>query len=123
MRDFLALLKLPGLGLVITTQLIARFPAGMYSLGILMLVEHRMGTYTAAGLVLAAFSVGTAVAGPIVSRQLSRFGTTQVLLVTLAISVAAVVALVLAPLPLAGIAAMVLTILTLRGKSKKQRTE
>ena len=102
MRDFLALLKLPGLGLVITTQLIARFPAGMYSLGILMLVEHRMGTYTAAGLVLAAFSVGTAVSGPVVSRQLSRFGTTQVLLVTLAISVAAVVALVLAPLPLAG---------------------
>ena len=104
MRDFLALLKLPGLGLVITTQLIARFPAGMYSLGILMLVEHRMGTYTAAGLVLAAFSVGTAVSGPVVSRQLSRFGTTQVLLVTLAISVAAVVALVLAPLPLAGLA-------------------
>ncbi|MFT3888633.1 MAG: MFS transporter [Arachnia sp.] len=106
MRDFLALLKLPGLGLVIATQLIARFPAGMYSLGILMHVEHRMGTYTAAGLVLAAFSVGTAVAGPIVSRQLSRFGTTRVLLVTLAVSVAAVVALVVAPLPLPGLMAL-----------------
>ena len=55
MRDFLALLKLPGLGLVITTQLIARFPAGMYSLGILMLV-------------LTGLIVGLGTSAPLLSR-------------------------------------------------------
>ena len=57
MRQFADLLKLPGLALVITAQLLARFPAGMYSLGILMHVEHSQGNYTSAGLVLAAFSI------------------------------------------------------------------
>lgn len=100
MRDFAALLRLPGLALVLTAQLIARFPAGMYSLGILMHVERTQGSYTAAGLVLAAFSLGTAAAGPIVSRQLSRFGTVRVMLVTLGLSVASIVVLVAVPMTL-----------------------
>jgi len=99
-RQFADLLKLPGLALVITAQLLARFPAGMYSLGILMHVEHSQGNYTSAGLVLAAFSIGTAVAGPIVSRQLSRFGTMPVLLVTLILAVSSVVILAVVPLSL-----------------------
>lgn len=91
----------PGLARIIASQLAARFPAGMYSLGLLMHVEHAKGNYTSAGLVLAAFSVGMAVAGPIVSRQLSRIGTVPVLLVTLVVSCAAFVALALMPsLPL-----------------------
>lgn len=91
----------PGLARIIASQLAARCPAGMYSLGLLMHVEHAKGNYTSAGLVLAAFSVGMAVAGPIVSRQLSRIGTVPVLLVTLVVSCAAFVALALMPsLPL-----------------------
>lgn len=80
MRDFVALMRIPGLALVIATQLAARFPAGMYSLGLLMHVERTHGSYTAAGLVLAAFSIGMAVAAPVVTRQLSRVGTTRLLL-------------------------------------------
>ena len=89
MRDFAVLMRAPGLALILVTQLAARFPAGMYSLGVLMHVQRTQGSYTAAGLVLAAFSVGMAVAGPVVSRQLSRFGTLPVLLTTLTISVTA----------------------------------
>ncbi|HRA76441.1 MAG TPA: MFS transporter [Propionicimonas sp.] len=89
MRDFAVLMRAPGLALIVATQLAARLPAGMYSLGVLMHVQQTQGSYTAAGLVLAAFSVGMAVAGPLVSRQLSRFGTLPVLLGTLVISVTA----------------------------------
>lgn len=106
MRDFVTLMKIPGLALVIATQLAARFPAGMYSLGLLMHVEHTQGNYTSAGIVLAAFSIGMAIAGPIVSRQLSRFGTMPVLLVTLVISSASFGLLAALHLPLAGQAAL-----------------
>lgn len=106
MRDFVTLMKIPGLALVIATQLAARFPAGMYSLGLLMHVEHTQGNYTSAGIVLAAFSIGMAIAGPIVSRQLSRFGTMPVLLVTLVISSASFGLLATLHLPLAGQAAL-----------------
>ena len=102
MRDFADLMRAPGLARILAAQLAARFPAGMYSLGVLMHVERTQGSYTAAGLVLAAFSVGMAVAGPLVSRQLSRFGTLPVLLTTLIISVTAVVALAIWPVPLPG---------------------
>lgn len=82
-------------------QLAARFPAGMYTLGILLHVERAQGTYTAAGLVLASFSAGMALAGPPVSRLLSRYGTFSVLITTLVISVSAFIALALMPtLPL-----------------------
>nr|WP_277604020.1 MFS transporter [Agrococcus sp. ARC_14] len=81
-------------------QLIARFPAGMYSLGILMHMEHEHGSYTAAGLVLAAFSIGMAVAGPFVSRLMSRFGTLQVLALTTLVSSAALLAMGVLEVPL-----------------------
>ena len=79
-RDFAELMRAPGLGRIIATQLAARFPAGMYSLGLLMHVEHAKGNYTAAGLVLAAFSIGMAVAGPFVASTSPGIGTAPVLL-------------------------------------------
>lgn len=97
MRDFRELMRAPGLGRIIASQLFARFPAGMYSLGLLMHVENAKGNYTEAGLVLAAFSIGMAVAGPIVARQLSRVGTLPVLLSTLLVSCGAIVAVSLFP--------------------------
>ncbi|GEK79666.1 MFS transporter [Agrococcus baldri] len=93
MRTYAEVLRVPGLARIIFAQLIARFPAGMLSLGILMHMEHQHGSYTAAGLVLAAFSIGMAVAGPFVSRLMSRFGTTTVLLVTALVSSAALLAM------------------------------
>ena len=71
----------------------------MFSLGMLMHVEHVQGNYTSAGAVLAAFSVGMAVAGPIITRQLSRFGTLPVLLASLIITTTSLTPLVVFPLP------------------------
>ena len=49
---------------------------------------------------LAAFSVGMAVAGPFVSRLMSRFGTTQVLVVSTLVSVSALFAMANLAVPL-----------------------
>ncbi|MCR8669863.1 MFS transporter [Agrococcus sp. HG114] len=102
MRAYSEVLRVPGLARIILAQLIARFPAGMYSLGILMHMEQQHGSYTAAGLVLAAFSVGMAIAGPFVSRLMSRFGTVTVLVVTAIISISALLAIASFALPLWG---------------------
>lgn len=100
MRHFADLLQAPGLARVIVAQLIARLPAGMASLGLLMHIEQQKGNYASAGAVLAALSIGMAVAGPVVSRQLHRFGTRPVLLACLAISTASLLPVVLTPMPL-----------------------
>lgn len=62
------LLKTPGVARIVSAQLIARLPAGMLSLGVLMHVEQTHDSYGAAGLVLAALSIGQAVSGPLLGR-------------------------------------------------------
>jgi predicted MFS family arabinose efflux permease len=99
-RTYGEVLQVPGLARIIIAQLLARFPAGMYSLGILLHMANQHGSYTAAGLVLAAFSVGMAVAGPFVSRLMSRFGTVQVLAVTTLVSVASLLVMATFAVPL-----------------------
>ncbi len=83
-------------------QLTARFPNGMTSLAILLHIEYITGSYGAAGLVLAAISVGQAIAGPITSRWMGRWGMRRVLTTTLLVSATsiAVIALIELPLPL-----------------------
>ena len=82
------------------SQLAARLPAGMFSLGMLMHVEHVQGNYTSAGTVLAAFSIGMAAAGPVITRQLNRYGTLPVLLTCLLVTTASLTPLVIFQLPL-----------------------
>ncbi|MFM6963027.1 MAG: MFS transporter, partial [Micrococcales bacterium] len=52
------LFKSPGFTRVISTQLLARFPFGMMSLGLVMHIQHLYGNYTIAGLSLGAETVG-----------------------------------------------------------------
>ena len=66
-------------------QLTARFPNGMTSLAVLLHIEFVTGSYGAAGLVLAATSVGQAIAGPVTSRWMGVWGMRRVLSTTLAI--------------------------------------
>jgi MFS family permease len=87
-------------------QLTARFPNGMTSLAVLLHIEHITGSYGAAGLVLAATSVGQAIAGPITSRWMGRWGMRRVLTLTLAVCAAAITALALLALPIAGYMAL-----------------
>lgn len=84
----------------ITAQVVGRFPVGMYALGILLHVEQKFGSYAAAGLVLAALSVGQAMATPVTTRMMSRFGTRRLILFTTVISAAAVFGIAVADVPL-----------------------
>jgi MFS family permease len=93
---------------MIAAQLVARFPNGMMSLAILMHVEQQTGSYGAAGIVLAAASVGQAVAGPITSRWMGAWGMRRVLTLTTAICFLAILGLALLPLGMAGYMALAL---------------
>lgn len=98
MGSYSDLLRTSGVARIIAAQLTARFPSGMLSLAFLLHVEQQTGSYGAAGLVLAATSIGQAVAGPLTSRMMGRWGMRPVLITTLAVCVAAVVTIAVLPL-------------------------
>ncbi|MFT4052465.1 MAG: MFS transporter [Microbacterium sp.] len=98
MSAYRELLRTPGVARIIAAQLTARFPNGMTSLAILLHVEQRTGSYAAAGLVLAAASVGQALAGPVTSRWMGVWGIRRVLTVTTAVCAAALLSIALVPL-------------------------
>ena len=102
MAGYRDLLRTPGVARMISAQLVARFPNGMTSLAILLHVEQQTGSYGAAGIVLAAASVGQAVAGPVTSRWMGAWGMRRVLTLTLIVCVLAVLGLALLPLSLPG---------------------
>ena len=101
MASYRELLRTPGVGRIMAAQLTARLPNGMTSLAILLHIQYITGSYGSAGLVLAATSVGQAVAGPITSRWMGRWGMRRVLTLTLIVCAAAIAALavVRAPVP------------------------
>ncbi|GAA1060176.1 MFS transporter [Agromyces bracchium] len=98
MAGYTDLLRTKGVARIIAAQLTARFPSGMLSLAFLLHVEQQTGSYGAAGLVLAATSIGQAIAGPLTSRLMGRFGMRPVLITTLVVCVASVVAIGVLPL-------------------------
>lgn len=98
MGSYTELLKTSGVARIIAAQLTARFPSGMLSLAFLLHVEQQTGSYGAAGLVLAATSLGQAVAGPLTSRLMGRFGMRPVLITTLVVCTASVIAIGVLPL-------------------------
>ncbi|WP_168429367.1 MFS transporter [Microbacterium sp. K24] len=102
MAGYQDLLRTPGVARMIAAQLTARFPNGMSSLAILLHVEQQTGSYGAAGLVLAATSVGQAIAGPITSRWMGVWGMRRVITLTLGVCVVAVLGLAFLPLNVPG---------------------
>lgn len=102
------LVRIPGVVRIIAAQLTARFPSGMLSLGLLFHVENRTGSYAAAGVVLAALSIGQAVAGPATGRLMGRLGIRPVVITTAVLCAAAVAAIALSDLPTGGIVALAL---------------
>jgi MFS family permease len=96
--SYTELLRTSGVARIIAAQLTARFPSGMLSLAFLLHVEQQTGSYGSAGLVLAATSIGQAIAGPLTSRLMGRLGMRPVLIATLSVCVTAIVAIALLPL-------------------------
>jgi len=70
----------------------------MLSLAFLLHIEHLTGSYGSAGLVLAATSVGQAVAGPLTSRWMGVWGMRKVLTLTLVVSVLSISAIAFIPM-------------------------
>ncbi|MFZ4504734.1 MAG: MFS transporter [Microbacteriaceae bacterium] len=97
MKRYGDLFRIPGLTAVVTSQLLARFPGGMLPLGLLIHVQQQTGLYAIAGLVLAAEATGQAVASPVATRLMSRFGIRPVLGTMAVISVMGMIALALIP--------------------------
>ncbi|WP_025158538.1 MFS transporter [Leifsonia aquatica] len=101
MSSYSSLLKTPGVARIIAAQLTARFPFGMLSLAFLLHIERVHHSYGAAGLVLAAMSIGQAIAGPMTSRLMGVLGMRVVLWTTLSFCAVAVavIGLLVMPIP------------------------
>ena len=102
MAGYSELLRVPGVARIIAAQLTARFPSGMTSLAVLLHVEQSTGSYGAAGIVLAALSIGQAISGPVTSRWMGVWGMRRVLTLTAVVCAAAVFALALNPFGMPG---------------------
>lgn len=92
------LLKAPGVARIIAAQLTARFPSGMISLAYLLHIERITDSYGAAGLVLAATSIGQAIAGPLTSRWMGVWGMRRVITLTLVVTATSMTTIAFVPM-------------------------
>jgi hypothetical protein len=87
---------------VLGWSIVARFPLGMIPLGLVLLVRDAGGSYGTAGLVVAAYSIASAIGAPVAGRLVDRRGQAWVLLPRAALypaALAAVCVLALADAP------------------------
>ena len=98
MKTYLELLRVRGVTRVLLSQLLARFPNGMLSIAFLIHVEQVHHSYAAAGLVVAAISLGEAIAGPISSRLMARWGMRPLLSVMTIVAVITLSSMAIFPL-------------------------
>ena len=89
---------MPGVLRVVASQLVARFPFGMISIAFLIFVVKHTGSYSAAGMVLGAMSVGNALAGALTSRLLGNWGVRRMVMGTAVICSLAITAMALIPM-------------------------
>ena len=64
---------------LVSASMVARLPSAMLPLAILLVVNTRLGSLAAAGLIVGAFSVGRAAASPLVGALIDRLGQLWVL--------------------------------------------
>jgi MFS family permease len=78
-------LALPGALVFSMSGLVARLPISMVSLGIVLLVSTRTGSYSLAGTVSASYLVASAVFSVLQARLIDRFGQSRVLPLAVAV--------------------------------------
>jgi MFS family permease len=88
-------LTIPGAWVFSVSGLAARLPIAMVSLGIVLLVSTRTGSYGTAGAVAAAFLVGNASTGIFLGRLIDRLGQRRVLPVAATVFAVGLVGLML----------------------------
>lgn len=76
-----ALFQVPYVRRLVLSGMLARLPAGMIGLALLLLVREQGGSYTAAGAVSGAYFVATAVGAPVSGRLVDRRGQARILFI------------------------------------------
>jgi len=89
---------MPGVLRVVASQLVARFPFGMISIGFLIFVVKHTGSYAAAGAVLGALSIGSALSGAFTARLLGNWGVRRVIMGTAIICSVSITAMAFIPM-------------------------
>ncbi|MDQ3166422.1 MAG: MFS transporter [Actinomycetota bacterium] len=106
------ILRLPGAMAFSGAGLVARLPISMLSLGIVILVSARTGSYALAGSISAAEVLAAAIVSPLQGRLVDRFGQARVLLAAASLFAVGVAALVVSveqrwPTPLPHVCAVI----------------
>jgi MFS family permease len=101
-KKYADLLRTRGVARIISAQLTARLPSGMLSLAYLLHIEHIFDSYGLAGLVLAATSLGQALAGPLTSRRMGHWGMRAVISITIIVSIISMVGIAYIAMPIGG---------------------
>ncbi len=96
LSPYRAILRLPGARQFSAAAFVARLPISMVSLGIVVLVSGRTGSYGLAGTVSAACVVAEAIAAPVQGRLTDRYGQHRVLLSSISLFAVSLVALMFA---------------------------
>ena len=82
---------------MLTLSIVARLPLAMFSIGLLVHAQRLTGSFTAAGLVTAAYAIALGLGGPALGRLVDRRGQTVVLSVTASTSLALLIAIATLP--------------------------
>jgi MFS family permease len=82
---------------LLATSVVARVPAAMLSIALLVHVQRLTGSYGIAGLAAGAYGLATGVGGPLLGRLADRRGQRRVLLLGATATAAQLIALALAP--------------------------
>jgi predicted MFS family arabinose efflux permease len=89
------LFSLPGTRAFTTGNLIARLPAGMFSVSAVVMIAGSRGSYALAGAVTATGLAASAVAGPWIARLIDRYGQARTAVPATAVAVLGSLALLL----------------------------
>jgi MFS family permease len=94
---FRALAAEPGFPMIFLASLVARLPAAVTSVLLILRVRETGGSYADGGAVVAAYFVAAGVTAPLLSRVIDRVGQTRVLVFAMPLYVAALVSVAAAP--------------------------
>src|SRR3954447_7412917 len=87
-------LAAPHVPSLVASSVLARMPIGITGLATVLFVQHQTGSFGSAGVVSAAFAVAGGAISPLQGRLIDRLGQTRVLVPSVVVHVAGLVALI-----------------------------